>query len=242
MKNLKILSGSLAAIILATSAMVPTVAQAQIEANVALTTDYVWRGVSQNNEDPALQGGFDYAHSSGFYAGVWGSNVDFVGPASLELDLYAGWTYEFDGGIGIDIGIIEYTYHGGDDEEVIVASDEFFVFTDVVSAGDLDFTEYYLGLSYSGFGFIYSFGDEFGDQYELSYGYDFEGFSVAAAYGNYDVNDDDSDYDYYSIGASTELWGVGLDLTYYDTDSQGELNFGEDLAEGRVVFSISKAF
>jgi len=55
---------SISALALATLA---PAAQAEITANVALTTDYVWRGVSQNQEDPALQGGFDYAHDSGFY-------------------------------------------------------------------------------------------------------------------------------------------------------------------------------
>ena len=75
MKNsLKLASVSL----LAAAALAPA-ANAEITANVALTTDYVWRGVSQNtDESPALQGGFDFADESGFYAGVWASNVNFV--------------------------------------------------------------------------------------------------------------------------------------------------------------------
>jgi hypothetical protein len=54
-------------------------------ANVALTNDYVWRGISQTNEDPAIQGGFDFEHPSGVYLGVWGSNVDF--------DTQENWSY-----------------------------------------------------------------------------------------------------------------------------------------------------
>ena len=201
-----------------TATLLTSTAHAEVTANVALTSDYVWRGISQNQEDPALQGGFDYAHDSGFYAGVWGSNVNFGG-ASTELDLYAGWSTELENGVGFDVGIIEYTYHGSS-----------------VAAGN-DFTEYYAGASYAGFGFIYSFGDEFGDQYELNYGYDLEGFSLAAAYGNYDVADDGNDYDYYSVGVSGEAGGLGLDLSYYDTDIKNSVD-----ADGRVVFTVSKVF
>ena len=194
------------------------IAHAEITANVALTSDYVWRGISQNQEDPALQGGFDYAHDSGFYAGVWGSNVNFGG-ASTELDLYAGWGTEFENGLSIDMGTIEYTYHGSP------------------AAGGNDFTEYYLGAGYAGFGLTYSIGDEFGDQYEFSYGYDFEKFSVSAAYANYDIADDGNDYDYYSVGISGTLAELGWDVSYYDTDIKGI-----EEAEGRLVLSISKEF
>ena len=53
-------------------------ANAKLSANVALATDYVWRGISQNNEDPALQGGFDYEHASGFYLGMYFLNWLFL--------------------------------------------------------------------------------------------------------------------------------------------------------------------
>ena len=114
-----------------TIALLPQISAAQVSANVALQSDYVWRGVSQNQEDPAIQGGFDYAHDSGFYAGVWGSSVDFQGPESTELDLYAGWSTEFESGLGFDVGIIEYTYHGDE------------------GASDANFTEFYVCLLYT---------------------------------------------------------------------------------------------
>jgi uncharacterized protein (TIGR02001 family) len=212
MKNsLKLISVSL----LTAATLAPT-AQAEVTANVALTTDYVWRGLSQNQEDPAIQGGFYYAHESGFYAGVWAANVSF-GDASTESDLYAGWSKVFESGLGVDAGIIEYIYHGSD------------------LAGDNDFTEYYLGLSYVGFNVIYSAGDEFSDHYEIGYSYDFEKVSVSATYGNYDT------YSYYNAGVSTEVGGIGLALDYWDTDSDAKLALG-DVADSRVVFTISKEF
>lgn len=191
-------------------------AQSELSANVALTSDYVWRGVSQNDEDLALQGGFDYSHEAGFYIGLWGSNVSFSG-ASTELDIYAGWSTEFENGLGLDVGIIEYTYHGSS------------------AANDNNFTEYYLGLSHSGFSALYSVGDEFDDHWEVGYEYAMETFALSAAYGDYDA------YSYYRAGISGELGGFGLSLDYWDTDSDGDDIFG-DLADGRLVFTVSKEF
>ena len=213
MKNsLKALSAS----VLAATLLAPT-AQAGVSANVALTTDYVWRGVSQNGEDPALQGGFDYAHDSGFYVGAWAANVSFGG-ASTELDLYAGWSTEFENGLGLDFGIIEYTYHGSD-----------------IADGN-DFTEYYGSVSYAGFGVTYYAGDEFDDNIEVSYGYDFEGpgISIGATYGDYDT------YNYYQVGVSGSFGGesdIGWDVSYWDTDIDDD-----EASEGRVVLTISKEF
>ena len=72
----------------------------EFSANVALATDYMYRGGSQTNEQPAISGGFDYAHSSGVYAGVWASNVDFGDSANIEIDYYGGIGGEFSNGIG----------------------------------------------------------------------------------------------------------------------------------------------
>ncbi|QVL44897.1 MAG: TorF family putative porin [Methylophilaceae bacterium] len=84
--------------------------------NVAFTSDYYVRGISQNFHKPALQGGFDVAHSSGFSAGIWASNVspNTFPDASLEIDYYAGYGGEIGKtGIGYSVGVIAYTYPGG---------------------------------------------------------------------------------------------------------------------------------
>ncbi|MCH9849747.1 MAG: TorF family putative porin [Betaproteobacteria bacterium] len=84
--------------------------------NVAFTSDYYVRGISQNFHKPALQGGFDVEHSSGFSAGIWASNVspNTFPDASLEIDIYAGYGGEIGKtGIGYSVGVIGYTYPGG---------------------------------------------------------------------------------------------------------------------------------
>lgn len=83
--------------------------------NVSVVSDYRFRGISQTYKLPALQGGFDYSHASGFYVGNWNSSVSglsFPNGASLEMDLYGGWKTEFANGVGLDIGGLYYYYPG----------------------------------------------------------------------------------------------------------------------------------
>ncbi len=224
-------------LILAALLLGATGAQAEVTANMALTTDYVWRGVSQSDSDPAIQGGVDYAHESGAYIGIWGSNVDFdeavADPADLELDLYGGYATEMNG-VGIDVGIITYQYPG--------------------TTAALDWTELYLALSYDSFSASINYSDdvfnssEDGIYYNL--GYDREigetGYSVSASVGYYDFDEavngtgSPDSYTDWKLGVSTELAGLGIDLSYYDTDSDGETLYGT-WADERLVLSISKS-
>ena len=87
---------SIASVAVAAALAAPAFALAQsaspIAGNVSLVSDYRFRGITQTFEEPALQGGFDYAHSSGFYVGNWNSSIadSFFGGSPLEMDFYAG--------------------------------------------------------------------------------------------------------------------------------------------------------
>ena len=82
-----------------------------VSANVALTTDYRFRGVSLSGGDPALQGGFDVAHDSGFYVGTWASSIDGgAAYGDLELDIYAGWSGNLSDAVSVDVGVLYYIY------------------------------------------------------------------------------------------------------------------------------------
>lgn len=83
--------------------------------NLSLNSDYRFRGISQSWKLPALQGGFDYAHSSGFYAGTWASNVSgnsYNNGAGLELDIYAGFKFPLTQDLTLDLGALAYVYPG----------------------------------------------------------------------------------------------------------------------------------
>jgi uncharacterized protein (TIGR02001 family) len=100
----------------------PTVSQAQdanpLSFNVSLTSDYRYRGISQTRLKPAIQGGADYAHPSGFYVGTWLSSIkwikDFNGGADVEWDIYGGYKGEIQKDLAYDVGILTYQYPGHD--------------------------------------------------------------------------------------------------------------------------------
>jgi len=214
-------------------------ALAEISGNVALTTDYVFRGVSQTDNQFALQGGFDYAHESGFYAGTWASNVDsnfFSGTSTdpqIELDLYAGFSGELENGVGYDVGILHYDYPG-------------------YSASDTN--EVYVSGSYNNFTVSFNYSDELSfigsdeSAWYLAAGYDMdlpEDFGLSLHVGlndgdAYDTTSYPTQYVDWSVGLSKSVGGVDLGLTYTDTDDDGETLFG-GVADSKVVFSVSKS-
>lgn len=81
-----------------------------VSANMSIVSDYIWRGMTQSDNSPAIQGGFDLEYK-GLYAGVWGSNIEFGDDsrASAEFDIYGGYTNELYG-ISYDLGAIQYAY------------------------------------------------------------------------------------------------------------------------------------
>ncbi|MFN3515648.1 MAG: TorF family putative porin [Novosphingobium sp.] len=85
-----------------------------VTGNVALVTDYRFRGISLSAGDPAVQGSIAVNHSSGFYAGAWASSIeDSPVYGKMELDLYAGWTGSVGAGVTADVGLLYYVYPSG---------------------------------------------------------------------------------------------------------------------------------
>ena len=87
--------------------------------NVGLYSQYIFRGLTQTDTKPAIQGGVDFTHSSGFYLGAWASNISWLEDSgnykgsSLELDLYGGYRMNIgDSGVGVDVGLLNYVYPG----------------------------------------------------------------------------------------------------------------------------------
>jgi uncharacterized protein (TIGR02001 family) len=118
--------GAISGLLAATCAAAPAAAQdvpqpsaLTVSGNVALVSDYRFRGVSQSGGDPAVQGAITVSHESGLYLGAWGSSIDFtrLGAApvygTMELDLTGGWTREIASGLTADVGLGWYGYPGG---------------------------------------------------------------------------------------------------------------------------------
>ncbi|MBU2870621.1 TorF family putative porin [Colwellia sp. E2M01] len=116
---------------LATSAaFVSTSASAEVSANVAATSNYLWRGMEQTGGAAAISGGIDYSAESGFYVGTWASNASW-GDMKTELDLYGGFGADINENMSYDVGFIYYAY------------------PDSIS-GDADFSEVYGSFTFSG--------------------------------------------------------------------------------------------
>lgn len=211
-----------------------------ITGNVGLYTDYAFRGVSQTAGDAAIQGGFDYAHSSGFYLGTWASNVETrdLNGANLELDVYGGYSGTA-GEIGYNVGLLKYYYPG----------------QGPAAATNIDTLEAYAGVTYKGFGLkaSYSTSDYFGVAnsdgtvyWDASYSHELPAAVTLGLHYGYTAGQGAVvDYADWKIGVSKEFAGVTVGLAYTDTDLPATLSAkgnGHDNADGRFILSVSKSF
>ena len=204
MKTLKFTT--IAAAVLAASSF-SQVATAEISANVAATSNYLWRGLEQTNGAAAVSGGIDYATESGFYAGTWASNASW-GDMKTEVDLYFGFGGDISNSISYDVGYI------------------YFAYPDSVS-DENDFSEIYASISASGFTFGVAVladseaggdGAGFGDSIyaNLDYGISLDsGAEVGLHIGDYsgDFSTDSTDI---GISVSKDSFTFGVSKTDYD--------------------------
>ena len=216
-------------------------------ATIAFTTNYMFRGITQTDNKPAGQGEINYAYNPlGFYAFIWGSNVDFNdGDTNIEIDYGFGFAGEFSSKLGWDVGFLYYNYPDSSIEP------------------NYDYLELYVGISYTlenlpmspsvGGKFSYS-PDYFGEDGDAIY---IEGdisfnlpYDIALAFhvGYLDVDGEDTTgpagYDFadYSVGLSKEIFGLDADLTYTNTADQEDACGSGNWCDGHVIFSLSKSF
>jgi uncharacterized protein (TIGR02001 family) len=221
--------------------------------NVAGTTEYIFRGVSQTSEDPAFQAGVDVTYGI-FYAGAWGSRVDFddAPPATVEIDWYAGIKPEWRG-ITFDLGVLYYSYPGADDPD------------------ELDYVELKLGASGSPVDKLTLAGTIFySPDYTFETGsvWTFEGtaayelrkfwvftptVSALLAYQTGDADEGynvdgfaDDDYFYWNAGLALAVEKLTLDFRYWDTDidtaSGGSVCAATELCDERFVFTAKVTY
>jgi uncharacterized protein (TIGR02001 family) len=188
----------------------------EFSANISLTSDYIFRGISQTGNNPAVQGGFDYTYDFGpaaVSAGIWASNVKFS-DATIEIDYYAGVGGSIDN-FSWDLSAIYYTYPGAD------SSLNYDFFEIAPSIGyDFGFMAVSAGLNYS----PDYFGDS-GDAYYTHGGIDIplgKYFTLSGTVGYQAIDDNAAwgtdDYTDYGISLSTEIAGFGLSAGWTDTD------------------------
>jgi uncharacterized protein (TIGR02001 family) len=229
--------------------------------NVTLASDYVFRGISQSNGKPAIQGGFDYTHTSGFYLGTWASSISTLSDAGggtvsapLELDIYGGYKNSFAGGDWTyDFGVLQYVYPGSfpavytkaDTTEVYGAIGWKWIslkVSDVVSSHTFGFTKDGSGT-----------GDTSGSTYvDLTGTYDLgNGWGVSAHVGHQKIKDyGDASYSDYKLGVTKDVGFGTVGLTLTDTNAKGSAPggvtnpyynaFSRDLGKSTAVLSFTK--
>lgn len=219
-------------------------AETTLTGNVAMATDYLFRGLSQT-DGPAIQGGLDVAVDQ-FYVGTWGSNVNFNN--NMELDIYGGFKPTV-GPVALDIGAIGYLYPGADPSPT-------FNYAEIYGKGSITPME---GASI-GAAVYYSpeFTLETGQAWYTEINASFtaaEALSISGAFGHQYIEDINStgggtpkaDYNTWNIGGTYTYAGLGFDLRYIGTDidtadtimTSGFTN--DDLSDDRVVFTLKKA-
>ncbi len=222
------------AALLSGACAVPALHAAEFSGSAALTTDYVWRGTTQSNGDPAVQAGFKLAGDSGIYAQAWGSSVEFAPgtEASSEIDLVVGWSGPMSDALALDLNLTRYLYPG--------------------AAVDLDWTEaiatltwqerYWLQLGHSNDAL--ASGDagthlQLGARLPLT-----DALRLEAAAGHYRLGRD-SGYDDYAYAQLGGVWMFAapfeLRLTVHDTDSAAKRGF-PGLAGSRIEAALQASF
>ena len=176
-----------------------SIVHAEFSGNVGISNNYLWRGLTQSTDEPAISGGLDYAHESGFYVGTWASNVQYASDDafSYEHDIYAGYAWAV-GELAFDVGYLYYNYN----EEA-----------------DFDFGEIYGNVSWKGFTLA---------AWLFTHTQDEESNGVAVIGRDYDYGFGSTYYlalDYGFEIPNMEGWEIGLHGGLHDGDFVDGFNF-----------------
>jgi uncharacterized protein (TIGR02001 family) len=225
-----------------------------LSGSVTLATDYVYRGVSQTENGPAIQGSFDYTNGN-FYAGVWGSNVDFGSyygisvDVPMELDVYAGITPTI-GPVSADFGIIGYFYPGAAENTIFAPTGEW-NYWELKAAGTVNPSEALtLGAAIywspelaldGGDGLYYEINAAFAASDSLSFSGAVGQQSADATGYFFTTGAPVDEYTTWNIGGTLAMHGFELDLRYSGTDEDLINLTNDEVAGDKFTLAISRA-
>lgn len=210
-------------------AILPTAALAEgFSWNATLASDYIDRGIDQNDDQPALQLGADFGFANGFYVGAWGSNVDFGDSTNIEIDTYVGWAGALGDNSTLDVKLTRYNYlneptgvdYAYNELITTVGLGETYSFT-------LAYTNDYLNADldsvYAGVAGSWALNQTYTLNANAGW------TSIAGPLENY--------FDY-GISLSRSFGPATVSLGYVASSSGAESNFGRDAAEDKVLLTI----
>lgn len=212
-------------------------------ATLAVTSDYRFRGQSQTDRNPAVQGSVDFASESGFFAGVWASNIDFndFNDTSIEVDLYAGITTAVSESTEATFKVVYYAYPDQDNfnadyDYIEVLASLSHDFGGAAITGEIAWSPDYFAQTGSAIALTGTLEVPLAEWLSASGHLGYQWIDDEIAYGT-------PDYMYYDIGLSATWNILTFDARWVDTDlSELECYSGLDLCEGGFVGTISLSF
>lgn len=202
--------------------------------NAAATSEYFFRGISQTDDHPALQGGVGYSWTNGLYVGAWASNVDFghSDPTDAEIDTFVGWNGDVSDKVNLDVQLVRYNY-AGEPDGVNYAYNELVGKATIAEnyTVTLGYTNDYLNTdtdsTYLGLGGSWGIGKDV--NLTASVGYTTLDNDIATEDGYFD----------YSVGVNRDFGPVNVGLGYVGTNGDADNVFGKDNAEDKVVLTFA---
>ena len=200
-----------------------------------IVSDYMFRGQSQTNHDAALQASITVSHESGFYAGLWGSNVDFGNDTDFELDIYGGYAGSFDDNTTFDVGVAYYSYPNAPDGTeydyfellgtVTYSMDAFSIY------GKAAYSPEFFGDTGAAFWLGTGVGYQISDDFKATANIGYQWIEDNAFAGI-------DDYFHYDLGVTATYGILSIDLRYFGTDVEEIACYGgTDLCDERFVGS-----
>jgi uncharacterized protein (TIGR02001 family) len=216
-----------------------------VSGNVTLATDYRFRGISQLDRSPAIQGGFDLEWENGFYLGTWASNVSFSGGA-IELDWYGGYAGSINENVAFDVGVL---YYGYPEDDAPVDLDFWEIY------GSVTYKDVTFGINYSpdyfaetdNYYYIYStYSLPLADTLALDLHVGWNLFDSDAAFEEFIVPSEGvsagDNYVDYKLGLTWSILDLDLGIHFIGTDIKRSACFeGTKLCDDSVVLSVSKS-
>ena len=225
-----------AGLLVIAGACISSARAATLSGNTALTSDYVWRGSTQTQGDPAVQAGFKFTGDSGFYASAWGSNVEFAPEthAGSELDFTVGWGGSLGADWALDVNVLHYRYPSATVDLNWTELNGTLAFRDDYWAS-VGYSDEALGYDADG---IYAL---VGARFPLG-----ERFRFEAIAAHYFLDDAVVAEDGYTHGALSAIWAFQapfeLRMTAHATDSDAKAVFGDDFAGSRIEAALQASF
>ncbi|WP_338519899.1 TorF family putative porin [Alteromonas gracilis] len=214
----------------------PSYAEGEFTANAGVSSNYIWRGLTQTTNEAAVQGGIDYSHESGFYAGTWASNVQYEADDeySYEHDMYFGFAGEKDG-ISYDFGYLYYNY---DDE----ANFDFAEVYGSVGMGGLSLTVYLLAHTEADESGEQDFGFAQASYTSVDYAFEVLNGTELGLHVGYHEGDFAEAFNgvegYVDYGVSIAKDGFSFAITGTDLDDTGADNLDNDAVKFTVGYSM----